>query len=301
MISSKVRKSLVFACVAGLLASGCSPGGGGANSEERSDFVRQANAVCRTANRDINALFETDFPAIQEKIPDFFVKAAPVVKSRSAGLRAIEPPEADRPAFDKMLQTSDKVVADFEASATDVKKGVEIFSGEGGENDMQFQKQAKALGLDRCAEDEEQPEEEARAKTPDSASFSAEKNAYIESADKVCKKANEEFKKIEERVFAEFPPTMKAWADGIPDLVANGRSQVEGLRAIEPPAADKAEITKILDDQAAGLAEMEAARAKAQAGDAEGFNDAVSSLFPRFDEADAALRDYGFKECGSEA
>lgn len=301
MISGKVRKSVVFACVAGLLATGCGQGGGGTGSEGRSDFVRRANDVCRTANRDINALFETDFPAVQEKIPDFFVKAVPVVKNRSAGLRAIEAPEADRAAFEKMLRTSDKVVADFEASAKDVKKGVEIFSGEGGENDAQFQKEAKALGLGRCAEDEEQPEGEAEAKEPDPASFSAEKKAYIERADAVCKQANEEFKEIEEKVFAEFPPTMKAWADGIPDIVANGRNQVEGMRAIEPPAAEEAAITKILDDQAAMLVQLEAARPKAQAGDADGFSDAVSSLFEGFDESDAALRDYGFKECGSEA
>jgi hypothetical protein len=262
------------------------------------EYIAQADAICKKANDDFNALFETDFPVTQGGVTGFFEKAAAVTRTQIEDLRALEPPEADREEIEKLLATGDKVVADFERAGTDPEIGAQFFEMEGGENAAAFDRQAKAYGFKECGEDEEEEEEE---EAPvDTSGFSAEKRAYIRRVDALCREFNEEFSTLEERYLETFPPPLEAWADFIPPAVDAVRANLREVEAVEPPAEEEAEIEKLLSRQRELIAEFERLGDIVAEGDEAAFQEEAPAVFAASDELDADTRAFGLEECGSE-
>ncbi|MGH2771617.1 MAG: hypothetical protein ACRDIU_00515 [Actinomycetota bacterium] len=292
MKSLKISASLLFIAV--LTASCAESKTAAPKGPTKAEFVKQANAVCADQQEKFNKLFETDFPVVEERLPQFFKKAAPILKAQVDGLRELEPPAADEKKIKALIATGDRAVADFEDATTDLEKGKKLFDEEGGENSNKFDEDAKAYGLTKCAEDEDEEEEKV-----DASKFSADKKAYIEKADAVCKKYNDQIHEAEDQAFQSFPPKIEAWADFLPKAVAIEKQGIEELRALSPPAEDADKIKGILDERAETIAIAEEAIPLAAAKDVDAFADKAGELFSGFEDNDATQREYGFQECGS--
>jgi hypothetical protein len=282
-----------------LLAVACGDGGGGGKGQEKTvskaEYVRQGNQICRESMEDFNQLFETDFPVVPSQVPAFSEKAVPIFNKRMNDLRELGTPEGDRDEVEEILDAGDKAVADFEAAARDERRAVELFQAEGGQNQQEFEEKARAYGLTQCAEEQE---EEARKLDP--STFSPEKRAYVERADAICRRADERTDPIEDEVFRMFPPTLEAWASGIPRLLQIERPSLQELRRLDPPAADRARVDAMWEKRSNLFDTAERAAQAAGARDEPRATELLQQVFQGFEETDMELRSYGFQVCGSE-
>lgn len=265
------------------------------------EYLAKGNAICAESQAKFNRLFETDFPATQGAVPNFFRRATPIYEKQISDLRALDGPEADKTKIKALLAVGDRAAADFERARKDPKYGARLFSEEGGRNASEFDKRAQAYGLKSCGEDEEEGEQEAKqeAKT-DPSTFSAEKRAYIKEADAVCRRSNAEFSRLEERYLKSFPPPLETWARFLPGVVEVARASLADLKRITPPDADKETIDDLLARQERLLDDFEQAATAAAAKDEDRFLKLSQKAFPAGDEIDADLRAYGFEACGAE-
>lgn len=281
------------------VAAACGDGGGGDTGQEKTvskaEFVRQGNEICRQSFQDFNELFETDFPVIPSQVPAFFEKAAPIARKQMSDLRELGIPEGDRDQVQEFLEAGDKGVADFEAAARDERRAVELFGAEGGQNQQEFEEKATAYGLTQCVEEQE---EEARKLDP--STFSPEKRAFVERADAICRRADERTDPIEDEVFRMFPPTLEAWANGIPRLLQIERPSLQELRGLDPPAADRARVDAMWEKRVNLFNTAEQAAQAAGARDEPRATELLQQVFQGFEETDMELRSYGFQVCGSE-
>jgi hypothetical protein len=130
---------------------------------------------------------------------------------------------------------------------------------------------------------------------------------YIAKADAFCKERNTEAKernqklqeiatsaKSEDEFFEKATPELE---DGL-EWTRDGQ---EEFKDIEPPEADKETIDKLVaatDDELAALEKVvDAARDR----DLDRFTDIANEQSNIDDRANEIARDYGFKECGSQA
>ena len=130
---------------------------------------------------------------------------------------------------------------------------------------------------------------------------------YIAQADAFCKERNAEAKqrnqklqdiataaKSEDEFFDKATPELE---DGL-EWTRDGQKD---LKDIEPPEADKETIDKFLAATDDELAVLEKVVEAAKARDIERFADLANEQSNIDDRANEIARDYGFKECGSEA
>jgi hypothetical protein len=279
-------------------ACGGSDDGSKSSGAAKQDFIKKAGAVCDSSSEVFNALFDTDFPTIRSQTPAFFTKALPVLEERNSNLKDLKVPEGDEDEISSMLDSGDKTVADFKKATGDEEFAGELFSGEGGANSVAFEKKAGDYGIKECATDEGGGEPPVTK--VDISGFSAEKKAYIETADAICKAAAEKAKPIEDEVFAQFPPTAQAWKTGLPKLLEIQKPAFEEFESVKPPVADKAAIDAINQKADILFASLDEANQAAAAGDEEKLGVALQKAFPLFDEVDQDRREFGFQVCGSE-
>ena len=279
-------------------------GGGGTAEVTKAQYVEQANAICTRVTGELAAVFEDgDFPVVKSQVPAFFTKIAPIVVKGMDDLAAVEAPNEDTTKIQPLRDAAKAQSARWQKATTDPAEAQKVFDEEGGWEGVR--EAAKGYeGLTACEKIDEEGEGgegdgEGPAK-PDPATFSAEKKAYIEKADAICKAASEEDDKIEEEVFGEgFPPEMAKWAVGLPRFAELARKQQADLKKLTPPAADKATVDAFFVQQNETLALIDQAAAAAKAGNEPALITALQTLFPKFDESDAQLRAFGFQVCGS--
>lgn len=270
----------------------------------RAQYVTKADAVCTRVDGELDEHFEEGFPVVQSQVPEFVADIAPTVTKGMDDLAAIEPPEADADELAGFRKAARDVGARWDKAATDAEEAGRIFQDEGGFEPLRTE--AEGAGMKACAafdEDEEGDDaaEGEAEEAPDPATFSPEKRAYIERVDAVCKSLDAEDDKVDEEVFgAGFPPSMEAWAAGLPRFADIGRRRVAELKDVPPPAADKATMDAIVAEHEEIVTGLDEAARVAAAGDEQELIPLLQRLFPQFDELDAELRQFGFQVCGSE-
>ena len=290
---------LVTLAVAGsvLVACGDDDDDGG-EALSKSEYIARADRICARANADFERLFETGFPTTQAALGDFFDRAAPIRRKQMEDLKALAAPEADKARLDKLLASGDRLVADFQKAMTDERFAAKVFNEEGGANTAAFEKQARGYGFKQCgAEEEDDDGEETKV---DTSGFSAEKKAFIEDVDAVCRAGNKRFSALEQRYLKTFPPPLETWSRFLPEVVKESRRQSDQIKAITPPQSEKAKIDEFIRRQDSLISQFERARELAAAKDEAGFQRASRTMFAEGEDLDADLVAYGFQECGSE-
>lgn len=292
-----VRGAVVMTGVA-LLGTACD---NEADALTKEEWTKAADAICKTADDGFEKLFETDFPTTPEKTADFFKKATPVVETEMADLRDLEPPDDIADDVDKALDLGDKGVEDFKAAETDADKATELFGSEGGENLTAWGNAFEDLGAAGCNAEEGDEEGEGEENLPDPSTFSAEKKAYIEAADPTCEEEQAVRFPAENEAFETFPPPIETWATFLEVVVAAQEEWLAAFEAIEPPAEDAETIADIVSKVRDRLDATKELKAAADAGDQDALDAALQPLIGGgFEEADNAMRAYGFQVCGAE-
>jgi hypothetical protein len=146
------------------------------------------------------------------------------------------------------------------------------------------------------------------ATTPATPAGDPEKAAYIAKADVVCAAGNAAVRKLNERankvVRGQQEDETKLLKALAPILRDGRKIQTQALRqfkAIPPPAADRALITRywgLLDQQLELLGQMVDA---AVAGDVDAYKRITTKSSALRDQSRALAKAYGYKRCGTEA
>lgn len=262
----------------------------------KAQFVAQGNAVCASTGAQIERVLSAGFPLIAESTPAFFGRLAPPIRARADQLAALGRPTGDA-AAERVVALAALVAADFERASADQAVAVRLLSAEGGANLQRFEKRAKAYGLAKCV----LPDEEDEDRPPvDRSGFSPAKRAFIAQADAICRRTLARDRPVERRYLRSFPPALASWAKALPLIAANARLELAGLRALTPPAADRARINALLRAQAAQIAGLERTGRLAAAGQSAVFERQLGQLFERGEGLSARAQRYGFRVCGSE-
>ncbi len=119
------------------------------------------------------------------------------------------------------------------------------------------------------------------------------KSEYIAEADRICARANADFEQLFE---TDFPTTQAALSDFFEKAGPIRRRQMEDLKALEAPEADKARVDRLLAAGDRVVADFEKATTDERFG-AKVFNEEGGANAAAFDKQ---ARAYGFKRCGEE-
>jgi hypothetical protein len=162
-LKKRLLVSIGGAIAVALIAAGCGSSGDSATNSTatltKAEFVKQGNAICAAGNKEINAGFENFFKEnefskkkqptqaqIEEGTEEFVV---PSIRKQIDELGELSAPEAEEQQFETLLENAE----------AQLEKGEEDPSLLADENNHLFasvNKEAKALGLVRCAEGEEE-------------------------------------------------------------------------------------------------------------------------------------------------
>lgn len=154
---------LVAVAAAALVAAGCGSSDDSTTDSTESltkaQFLKQGNAICAAGNEEINTGFEkffeeNEFTKKKQPTEAQFEEAAeevvlPSVRKQIDELKELSPPEGEEEQFETL----------FENAEAQLEKGEEDTSLLVDENNDLFasvNKEAKALGLGSCAEEEEE-------------------------------------------------------------------------------------------------------------------------------------------------
>jgi hypothetical protein len=137
----------ILACV--LALSACDDGGG----TTRVDFVRQANAVCRTNARQI-AVLEIPGRADVGSMPRAASEVVAVQRRSLDRLRDLEPPKQDREQVEKWIALVDQTLDQAELSANsqrdgDIQRAIAA-NANGASLDRRADAIAKRYGMTAC-------------------------------------------------------------------------------------------------------------------------------------------------------
>jgi hypothetical protein len=113
------------------------------------------------------------------------------------------------------------------------------------------------------------------------------KAQFIQQADAICRRGNDKIDAQTSNLAPSVAPSDFITKTMLPDL----RAEVDELRALQPPAADEATITKMLDNLSTGLDQFEK-NAKSNP------TTALQKPPQALKDAATAATAYGLKECG---
>jgi hypothetical protein len=123
----------------------------------------------------------------------------------------------------------------------------------------------------------------------DASAATSAKKSFIAAADRICAGANRQIDAATFRAFASVPVGEVAGPEVLASLAATAApilsQQVRSLRRLAPPKADRATITRLLNDVDAVIAKVVA--------------DPSLMMSDVFDDVNARAQRYGFRECGS--
>lgn len=145
-----MRRALVGAVVA-LVVAAC----GGAGGTSKADYVKQANAVCRDAAKQVAAL-RIPSRADVTAMPKAAARVVAVQRRALDQLRAIKPPKPDRTEIAKWVALVDQTIDQADLSAAAQKDG-EIqraitANANGSALDRRADEIARAYGLRMCVQ-----------------------------------------------------------------------------------------------------------------------------------------------------
>jgi hypothetical protein len=147
-----MRRAPLLLLAAALALAGC--GGGGKTALSKSEFVAQANAICKDYDARIDALGD---PASLEDLVGLAAKAKPIAEDGVAKLRALKAPEELQAGYDEYLATGDVnielLVQLGEAAKSGDVAAIEKMGTDGEDNADKAHGIAAELGLTECAKD----------------------------------------------------------------------------------------------------------------------------------------------------
>jgi type IV secretory pathway TrbL component len=121
----------------------------------KSEFKKQANAICAEGNQQIDAVAEQIFAGLSEnqqpsldQLTAFAAVAVPNIKQQIDDVAALEAPKSLQAKVKKLVKTARAAVAKVEADPS-------TLADEKNNPFAASDKQAKKLGLKECAGDEE--------------------------------------------------------------------------------------------------------------------------------------------------
>ena len=154
----------LFACaMAGLLAvalvvAGCGSSSDTTASLTKAEFVKQGNAICAAGNKEINAEFEKffkegEFGKKKQPTQAQFEEGAeeivvPSIRKQIDGLSELSAPEGEEQQFEALLENAEGQLEKGEEDPS-------LLTEESNHLFASVNKEAKALGLTSCAEEEE--------------------------------------------------------------------------------------------------------------------------------------------------
>lgn len=265
----------------------------------KAQYTEQANAACQKVTDDLAAVFETGFPTVRSQVPAFLPKISPAVITGMNTLRNLEAPASEAAKVQKLRDAASAQVTRYTEATTDPAAAVELFNAEGNWDDLRSAaKEYGGLPACEAIDDEDEGEGEGPTPAPDPATFSTEKKAYVDKINAICASYDERNSEIEAEVFGGgFPPDTAQWKAGLPLFREVVQAQLAEIRKVTPPAADRATVNELVALQEEVLTGLADASAAANSGDDAKLSSVLSVLFPKFDEIDAQLTEYGFTGC----
>jgi predicted lipid-binding transport protein (Tim44 family) len=144
-----------------LIVAGCGSGDSTTDSTaslSKAEFVKQGNAICEAGNKEINAGFEEfskekEFSKKKQPTQADFEEGAeeivvPSVSKQIDELSELSAPEGEEEQFEALLENAEAQLEKGEEDAS-------LLADENNELFASVNKEAKALGLTSCAEEEE--------------------------------------------------------------------------------------------------------------------------------------------------
>lgn len=153
-----VRRSLLSGLLLGVLVlAGC--GGGGGGGEERltkEEWIAQADAICKRAAQEIDAL---GTPQSLDEVAELAAKASEIGRRELGEIRALQPPEEDEATIEEMLALSDQLIDIGEKIGAAAEEGdlaeVQKLLQEGEPINDQADQLAQDYGLEECGQEGE--------------------------------------------------------------------------------------------------------------------------------------------------
>ncbi len=142
-----IRPALLVGALTALIAVGC-------GGESKNDVISDGDEICREANDKLEALEEPDELS---GLPDYAAEARPIVQDAVADLKALDPPEQDREAFDEFIARSEELeellneLAEMDPGASDAE--LQAASDRIGDVTDESNAAAEQYGFERCAEE----------------------------------------------------------------------------------------------------------------------------------------------------
>jgi hypothetical protein len=142
-----IRLALLVSALTALIAVGC-------GGESKNDVISDGDKICREANDKLEALEE---PEELSGLPAYAREARPIVQDAVADLKALDPPEQDREAFDEFIARSEELeellneLAETDPGSSDAE--LQAASDRIGEVTDESNAAAEAYGFEDCAEE----------------------------------------------------------------------------------------------------------------------------------------------------
>ncbi|MGZ4688326.1 MAG: hypothetical protein ACXVKA_02050 [Acidimicrobiia bacterium] len=145
-----MKRALVGAAML-LLSSAC----GGSSGMTKADYVKQANAICRDAAKQVAAL-EAPSSADVASLPKAAASVVQVQRRTLDRLRAIHPPKAGREQITEWIALVDQTIDQAEVSARSQRDGdlqrAVTANVNGAALDRRADQLAKSYGLTMCVQ-----------------------------------------------------------------------------------------------------------------------------------------------------
>ena len=151
-----VQKLLAALGVAGVALSVAACGGGSSSALSAADLRTQADAICKKADQDIEALGS---PNSVDDLKSFVPKALAAGKTQIDSLKALKAPSELKGDWDSALSLLDKQYAALSAAGVKIAAGEDpvatITAAQAASkgNEAELQAKAKAIGLTECGND----------------------------------------------------------------------------------------------------------------------------------------------------
>ena len=145
-----MRSFAASAVLLAVLVAGC--GGGGSSRLSRTDYAKQADAICLKYNAKLNAIAQ---PKSQAELAAFVDKAVPLVSDASDRLSELKPPQDEQRIATAWNKANGDIVRALErlrdaAKANDRPK-LQTALTDGNKANSRANTLAKTLGMNACS------------------------------------------------------------------------------------------------------------------------------------------------------
>ncbi|HEX2273828.1 MAG TPA: hypothetical protein VHG90_08140 [Acidimicrobiales bacterium] len=272
---------------------------GTSHSAQKTSFIAEGERLCTEFKSRLDAIFLDFAPTLGKRV-EAYGEVVPLGRDFAERFAALRPPEPDRPRIEASLQ-------DYRRGLDQLEEGVRTAQADdlarsNGAFDAAFQSFARSddilrsYGFTVCAEPKTTRGvgglSEAERQT-----LSAERRAYIDRADAICREGNQRLKPLEDQAFARGVPDLATWRAFLTSAVPIFEDVSTRLRALTPPPGDEATISAVLADYDAALAAAHRASEAAAAGDQRAFDAAIDEATELAKRGDEQSRRYGFRDC----